>query len=89
MVQRRQHLRFALEPRTAIGILREGRWEDFDRDISTQPRVPGAVHLTHAADAERTGNFVRTEARADRKRHEDGLDYMAGNADRRSVRATD
>ena len=41
-----------------------------DRDVAAQPRVARAIHLTHAAGAEEADDFVGTQFRANRKRHE-------------------
>ena len=52
MIQRREHLRFALEPREPIRIGRERLRQDLERDVAIQPRVAGAIHLAHAARAD-------------------------------------
>ena len=39
MIERREHLRFALEPREAFGIGGEGLGQDFQRDVAIQLRV--------------------------------------------------
>jgi hypothetical protein len=61
MVQRRQHLRFALQAREPIGIAGKRFRQDLDRHLSLQPGVARAIHLTHAAAAERLGDFVGAE----------------------------
>ena len=53
MVQRREHLRFAAEPREPIGIVGERVGQDLDRDVAIQLRVARAIDLAHAARAER------------------------------------
>jgi hypothetical protein len=45
MVQRRQQLRLALEPRQAIGIGRKRLGEDLEGDLAIEPAVPRAIHL--------------------------------------------
>src|SRR5262249_34736123 len=50
MIQRRQHLCFALESREAIGIVREDRWKDLDCDVAIQFRIARAIDLAHPAD---------------------------------------
>ena len=45
MVERRQHLRLAREPRHAVGVLREGFGNDFDGDFAIQLGVGGAVNF--------------------------------------------
>ena len=64
MVQRRERLRFALEPREAIGIAGERVRQDLDRDVAIQLRVARAVDLAHAAFADRRDDFVDAEAGA-------------------------
>ena len=64
MIQRREGLRFALEPREAFGIGGERVRQDLDRDLTTQRRVRRSVHLPHAALADRRDDFVDAEARA-------------------------
>jgi hypothetical protein len=39
VVQRREHLRFALEPRQPLGIGGQGRREELDRDVPPERRV--------------------------------------------------
>ena len=41
----------------------KGVGKDLDRDVAMQPGVPCAIDLTHAAGAERAGDFVLPEAR--------------------------
>ena len=64
MIQRRERLRFAREPREPIGIVRERVRQDLDRDVAIQLRVARAIHLAHAAFADLRGDFVDAEARA-------------------------
>jgi len=61
MVQAGDGLGFALKPLFANRIRGELRWENFDRDGALQPRVAGAVHLSHPACAERRGDFIRAK----------------------------
>ena len=53
MVQRREHLRFALKPGEAIGIAGERVGQDLQRDVAIQLRIARAIHLAHAALADR------------------------------------
>ena len=64
MIQRRERLRFALEAGQAIGISRERVGQDLDRDVAIQLRVARAIHLAHAAGADRRGDLVGAEAGA-------------------------
>ena len=59
VAERREHLRFALETGEPIGIVREGVWQDLQRDVAAKLRVPGAIHLAHATLANRGQDFVR------------------------------
>src|SRR6516165_6748039 len=52
VVERRQQLGLAFEARQTAAVLRDGRWQYFDRDPATQPHVGCAVHLAHPADAD-------------------------------------
>ena len=72
MIQRRQDLRFAFEPRQPVGVERKGVWEDLERDLAVQPGIARAVDLTHPADAQSTGDFVRAKASAWSQRHMNG-----------------
>ena len=52
MVERREHLRLALEAREPIGIAREELGKDLQRDITIELRVTRTIDLAHAACAE-------------------------------------
>ncbi len=60
MVQRRNRARFLFETPQSVGIMRQRLWQHLDRDITPQPRVACAVHLAHAARAQRRLDLVRT-----------------------------
>ena len=64
MVQGGEHFRFALKTREPIGIGRERRRQDLDRDLALEFRVGRPIHLPHAAFADRRGDVVDAEARA-------------------------
>ena len=64
MIQRGERLRFAREPGQPIGIARERVGQDLDRDVAIQLGVARAIHLAHAAFADRRGDFVDAEAGA-------------------------
>src|ERR1700730_10811605 len=55
-----------LEAAEAVGVLREGRWQDLDRDLAAQARVFRPIHLPHPASAERREDLVGTHTRARR-----------------------
>ena len=55
--------RFLLEAAARFGVDEVGG-QDLERHVAAQPRVARAVHLAHAADADRIDDFVRSETRA-------------------------
>ena len=71
MIQRRQRLRLALEPRHAFGISGECVGQDLDRDLATEVRVCRPIHLAHPALAKGGSDFVDAEAGAWGKCHVD------------------
>src|SRR4029453_647497 len=64
MVEGREELGLALEPRDPVGIEREWLGQDLESDLTIELRVVGAIHLTHAAPANQGHDAVRSEARA-------------------------
>ena len=64
MIQRRECLRLAFEPRQAFGVRGERVRQDLDRDLAIQRRVRCPIHLPHAAFADRRSDFVDAEAGA-------------------------
>jgi len=69
VIQGRENLRFALEPRHAIDVERELRREDLDRDFAVQLGIARAKHFAHAAGAERRHDLIWAEAGACCQRH--------------------
>ncbi len=61
MVERGQHLRFALETREALRVVHEGVRENLQGDIAVELGVPRLVHLAHAARADGGEDFVGAE----------------------------
>ena len=55
--------RFLGEAPLAIGVQRRGVVKDLDRDEALQPGIAAAIHLPHAAGAERADDLVRPESR--------------------------
>src|SRR5437870_9428950 len=53
MIQRSQHLGFALKAGKPLGIVREGFWENFDRYIAPEFCVVRLVDFSHAARTNR------------------------------------
>ena len=64
MAQRGGRACFLLEAVQSIGVGRERRRQHFDRDVAPETRVARAIHLAHAARAERGEDFIRAEAHA-------------------------
>ena len=62
MIERGEHLRFTLEPRHALGIVREGARQDLQRDVAIELRVAGAEHFAHPACPERGTDFIRADS---------------------------
>jgi hypothetical protein len=61
MVQRGEDLRFTPEARHALRIVREAGGQDLQRDVASELRVPGAIHLAYAPLAEGCDDVVETE----------------------------
>ena len=70
VIQRRNSAGFALEALPGIKIGGKMRRQDLDRDGAIQARVPGAIHLAHAASAQRRLNFIGPEFRPGGKCHQ-------------------
>ena len=49
MMEGRQQLRLAFEPRDPIGVGGHFTWQRLDRDLALQLAVARAVHLAHTA----------------------------------------
>ena len=62
-------LRLLLEAAQAIGVLRERRGQDLDRDLAPEPRILRAVDLAHAAGADLAEDLVGAELRTGRQGH--------------------
>ena len=78
MIQRRQDLGLTLKARQSVGISGERGRQNLDGDLTFQSRVGRAIHLAHAAFADRRGDFVDAEAGTGSQRQEDGRDYTGG-----------
>ena len=64
MVQRREDSGFTLKPGQAFRIIGEEVRQDFEGYIPAELRIPGSIHLPHAALADLGGDFIRAEASA-------------------------
>ena len=69
MVQRREHLRLALEARHALGVVGERLGQDFDRDVAAELGVVRAVDLAHATRADGSEDFVGSQLSPRGKSH--------------------
>jgi len=64
MIEHRDRAGLVLEPARPVGVRREFRWQDLDRDVSPEAGIPGAIHLPHPARTEHRNDFVGPEVRA-------------------------
>src|SRR5688572_29257380 len=69
VIERGEHLRFAREPREAIGIERERCRQYFDGHVAIELRIARAIHLAHSPGAERREDFIGAKAGAGSDRH--------------------
>jgi hypothetical protein len=69
VIERRQELRFAAQSGKRFGVSEDAAGENLDCDLASEPRIPGAIHLSHAAGPERGKNLVRAKKRADCEGH--------------------
>ena len=76
MVERGEHLGFALKTGQPVVVGRQRRWQDLERDLTFQVRVGRPIHLAHAAFAEEGDDFVDAETGAGGEGHT-VVDYMS------------
>jgi len=69
MRERGDRARLALEAGAQVGIARDFRRKDLDRDGAIEPRVPRAIDLAHAAAAQRGEDLVGAESSAGSQGH--------------------
>ena len=62
MVQGGKRLGFALKSREAIGVLWSRGRQNFDRNITIELRIAGAIDLAHSAGPEQGLDLVRTDS---------------------------
>ena len=62
MIQAGNRFGFALEALLSNRIIRKLRRQDLDRHRAFQPRIPRAIHLAHAARAQRGDDLIRTKS---------------------------
>ena len=60
---------FALESLSGFGVPYQVLGQYLNRDCSFQSRVPGLVHLAHAARTQGSNDLVRPKPGTRRKRH--------------------
>jgi hypothetical protein len=58
VVERREHLGFATQPRDAVLILGKRLRQDLDRDVAFQLGIARAVDLAHATGTQRSDDFI-------------------------------
>src|SRR5581483_4687183 len=61
MIELRDRLRFSLEAKLQLRIIREIGGKDLDGDAAIEPRVARAIDLAHASGTEPRDDFVRPE----------------------------
>ena len=61
MIQRREHLRLAAEPRQPIGVAGHARRQDLHGHVAAQPRIAGAIDLAHPAAAQQRDDLIRPD----------------------------
>ena len=77
VVKRGEDLSFATETRQPIGIVRDAREQHFNRDIAVQLGIACAIHLAHAAGADRSDDLIWAEPRVGRE-SQSRVDYTGG-----------
>ena len=70
MIERRQHLRFAAEPRETIRIIGNGWQQHLDRDVAIQLGIARAKYFAHSTRAERRDDVVGSETGSDKQWHD-------------------
>src|SRR4029077_6813863 len=60
MVESRDGASFLLKPAQAVRVFHQCLGQDFDRNVTPQPRVPRAVNFAHSASTYRREDFVGT-----------------------------
>jgi len=64
MIQRGGGAGLLLEAAQAFWVTRKSGRQHLDGHIAPQPRIPGAIHLTHTTGTEGRSDFIRPEFRA-------------------------
>ena len=66
VIQGREDARLTLEPREAVRIHGKDHWQNLDRHLTSELRIPGAIDLAHPPGAQLGGDLVRSQALPDR-----------------------
>lgn len=69
MIEQARRARFLLEAAQAVRVRGVRSRQYLDREVPSQPRVPGAIHLAHPSRANSRHDFVGTELRTRQERH--------------------
>jgi hypothetical protein len=69
MADLREQPPFTLETRETIGVVDKSGPKHFDRNVSPQARIAGAIDLAHGAVTEQTDNLIRSEPVPDPQPH--------------------
>ena len=72
VIDGRQRLRFACEPREPLGVAGERVGQDLQRDIAIELRIARTEYLAHPARADAGDDFVDAEARTGSERQTAG-----------------
>ena len=75
MIERGEHFRFALKARESIGIGRQRRRKNLERDLTLELGVSRPVDLTHSAFANWRGDFVDADSSAGGQTHVWAAEY--------------
>ncbi len=73
MIQRREKLRFPLEPPKALVVLRERFGQHLNRDLGVELGITRAVDLTHSARSDGSDDLVVGEFLIGCQRHGDAI----------------
>jgi hypothetical protein len=69
VIQGRERLGFALEPRDAVGVSREVLGQDLQRNVAIELRIARAIDHAHPALAEWRKDFIGADPGANRDCH--------------------
>ena len=78
VIEGRQRLRFACEPRQPVGVAGERVGQDLQRDVAIELGIARAEHLAHPAGADAGDDFVDAEARTGSERQPAGSIAVSG-----------